>query len=77
MNAGVTVYCNDSGSIVLTPRDLRLAANFATGVQSDLWYWHRDDLIAVPEVELYCNQNTEEWDARICAGLTKHGRLWL
>lgn len=72
----VTIYASDHGTLALTPKDLRKATGFAEGVQHACWRRHGDEMIGVPEVEVYCNATTEEWEARIKAEYERHGRFW-
>lgn len=75
MSAGVTIYTNEAGSLVLNPRDVAWSEAFADGVQRHLWNRHGDDLVGTPEVEAPCNQITQDWDVRIERAGVTYGSL--
>lgn len=72
----VTVYSNDFGQLVLNPRDIKSAENFAEVMQGIYWGVAEDDMVGIPEVDPRCNIITQSWDARIQAEYERHGRFW-
>lgn len=62
-NVDVAIYCSDFGTLRLSPRQVRETRSLAIRAQEFQWELHGDDLVGVPEVEVWNSAVTAKLDA--------------